>query len=77
MTQDSKVFGAVTGAETRIIFTKSDIEGPMKSIFNRPMGANGVQEQLGIRRQTGNEVSGLVLDLTVVVALAFDHDNGL
>jgi hypothetical protein len=30
----------------------------MKGIFDRPVSAGGVQQELGIRRQAGNEVRG-------------------
>jgi hypothetical protein len=72
-----EVFGTVASTEAGIIFPKRDIQRPMEGIFNGPMGAHSVKEELSIGRQTGNEVGRFVLNLAVVMALSLNHDNRL
>jgi hypothetical protein len=75
MAQDGEVFGAVPGSEAGVVFPKRDIQRPMEGIFNGPVGARGVQQELGIRWQTGNEIRRFGLDVSPRVAFTLDHDN--
>jgi hypothetical protein len=40
MAQDSHILRAIADTDTRIILPKSDIEYPMKAIFNRPVSTS-------------------------------------
>ncbi len=50
MAPHGKVFGCVVQADARRVFGKGHIQGSLKSVFDGPMGAGGVENGFGIRR---------------------------
>lgn len=77
MAQHREVFSAISGAEPSVIFPKRDVQCPVKGVFNRPRGTPRVQEQLSLRRKTGNDGGRYQLHLVTIAAFAFDHGNRL
>lgn len=51
--QDSEGFRRSVQADTGSILGKGDIQRPVKSVFNGPMGASGIKNTLGMGRQAG------------------------
>src|SRR5579859_5305098 len=55
--EDSEVFGGVLETDAIGIFTKGDIECPVKRVFNGPMSTGGIEDGRCFGRQTGQETS--------------------
>ena len=56
--QDGQVGRRMIFADAATVFVEGDIQDPMQAIFDAPMLAGGLENALGIRFQTGDEITG-------------------
>ena len=47
MAQNSEILRAIAFAKAALLFTKSDVQNPMKGVFNFPMTTGGIKDGLG------------------------------
>ena len=73
---DSQVFGSIIQANRGSMLDKGDIQGSVKGIFKRPMGASSIEDTVGIGRQAGQEIGNFLLNAVKQTALSIDHGNG-
>ena len=77
VTPNSDVLGRVPSRQAGGIVPKRDIERPENGMFKGAVGGGGVQKELGIGRQTGNEGRRFGLDVAPSVAFTLDHPKRL
>ncbi len=74
---DGHVFGTVAGAQSGEIIAEDDIEDPVETVFDVPVGAHGAGEGLGVEPGRGEVVAFLAFDLAVALDLGLDPgDHG-
>ena len=50
MAQDGEVFRRVIQADSGSLFSQGQVEGPMKGIFDSPLGSGRLEHAFGMRR---------------------------
>ena len=46
-------------ADTTVIFSKGNVQGPVQAVFDTPMAAGGLQQSLSLAGEAANVVAGL------------------
>ncbi len=59
LAQHSQVLGTMILADTALIFSKGNVQGPMQAVFDTPVSTGGLQQGLGLAGQTADVVAGL------------------
>ena len=75
--QDGEIFGGFQAAGAVGILAKDDIQYPMKAVFNRPVGADTIEEEVGFRREGADKVGGFLLHFILGLPLAEDTHQRL
>src|SRR5258708_7636053 len=77
MTQKRHVLRTVSETDPGVIFAKSDMQHPMKAVFNSPMVTSSVQQARRMVGQTADVISRFVGSDALVATFTLDTNQGL
>ena len=72
-----KVLSAVAFPNPAVILPEGNVQDPVQSVLDDPMGTHRVQYQFGITLQAGYEVASLYCRLVTGLSFCLNHTDGL
>jgi hypothetical protein len=75
MAQHGEILGRMALTNAAIVLTKGDVEHSMEAVFNRPVGAHGVEDGLCLSRKRCNKEADLSGRMFLNIAYSLKHRN--
>ena len=75
MTDYTEIFRSMIFADTAVVFPESYVQAPMQTVFDTPVGADGIGDGSGVVIEAGDEVRFFYRGFSFYFPLACDHSN--
>ena len=77
MSEHGEVLRCVIFSDTAFIFSKTDVQNPVQTIFDAPMTSDSMAEAFGVIFDTADVVSYFNTNIVADMALTLNHTDGI